>query len=395
MPLKAHFDYFRHHPKFPVSTHSAVWKSPLALQRKSDTRQNRTQTAETVSFGEYFQAVRKFLEKSHYRSITEAVSQQIRRNINPEEIKNIRVCLEKHGAFYHPARIDVSGHGFATQFVLNVAISPAGRGRIREEYSALEKLYALLPQTVVPRVYCRGEIRIRDELKMSLFLGQWFEGYHEFHLARDPRHDTIRIRVWDPDQGGIFLSREQARELYRQTSRILTLCYNLATTEQIFYWHHAAGDFIVKLAAETMDVKLIAVRRYSYLIKNLTGDVESILQALLIFFLNLTLRMRLDRIDGVGQMVWSDASAVEGTVLGFLEGLVRKHGLNMLPETIAVDFITYLSNVTDSDLLDITGSIVDTYPPQTPEVALIRRHLPAHVVALRQVIQEFCSAVHF
>jgi hypothetical protein len=394
MPVKAHFDYFRHNSKFPVSARSAIWQSPLPLHRKSDTRQNRKQTAETVSYGEYFQAVRKFLAINHYRSLAEAVSRQIRRNINPEGIKNIRVCLEKHGAFYHPARIDVSGYGFAAHFVLNVAISPAGRGCIQEEYSALERLYSLLPQTLVPRVYARGEIRLRDEQKIGMFLGQWFEGYHEFHLTRDPRHPGLRSRVWAPDQEKIFLSREQSRELYRQASRILTLCYNLATTEQIFFWHHAAGDFIVKLAAETMDVKLIAVRRYSCLIKDLARDVESILQALLVFFLNLTVRMRLDRIDGVGEMVWSDETAVEGTVLGFLEGLAQKHGLKMLPEPIAVGFITYLSNFDDSDLLGISGSIVDTYPPQTPEVALIRRHLPVHVVALRQVIQDFFSALH-
>lgn len=395
MPARVNFCYFRHHQKFPVSAHSAIWKSTLPLQRKSHTGRHRKHSAESLSYGEYFQAVRNFLKKNHYQSLTQAVSEQIRRNINPEAIKNIRVCLEKHGAFYHPSRIDVSGDGFATQFVLNVAISPAGRDLIRTEYCALEKLYPILPQTVVPRVYCRDEIRLRNGQKMGMFLGQWFKGYHEFHLSPDQPHDTIRIRVWDPHQEGIFLNRQQARELYRQASRILTVCYNLATTEQIFLWHHAAGDFIIKLAAETMDVKLIAVRRYSPLIKDLARDTESLVNALLVFFLNLTLRMRLDRIDGVGEMVWSDMAAVQGAVLGFLEGLAQKHGVKMLPEPIAVGFIAYLSNCTDSDLLDISGSIVDTYPPQAPEVALIRQHLTAHVVALRRVMQDFCFPVDF
>ena len=59
-----------------------------------------------ISHGDYFTAVRNFLEQDGYEIITRAVSQQTRRDITSEEIEEIRIFLEKHGEFYHPARIE-------------------------------------------------------------------------------------------------------------------------------------------------------------------------------------------------------------------------------------------------------------------------------------------------
>jgi hypothetical protein len=46
---------------------------------------------------------------------------------------------------------------------------------------------------------------------------------------------------------------------------LLTAYYNIDTGEQIFPWHHAAGDFVVTPLAEGFPVKLIAVRGYAIL----------------------------------------------------------------------------------------------------------------------------------
>jgi hypothetical protein len=42
---------------------------------------------------------------------------------------------------------------------------------------------------------------------------------------------------------------------------------------------------------------------------------------LLIFFLNLSIRMRLDRYDGVGDIVWADGPVVQSTLDGVMDGL--------------------------------------------------------------------------
>ena len=58
------------------------------------------------------------------------------------------------------------------------------------------------------------------------------------------------------------------------------------------------------------------------------------LQALLIFFLNLSIRMRLDRYDGVGDIVWADGLVVQSTLDGFFEGLALKPSVASMPDSI-------------------------------------------------------------
>jgi hypothetical protein len=387
--------YFLYELKNSVSSNHPLWKSPLPLHRNSSSRTVHPKSGVSVNYGDYFQAVGEFLKKNHYNILSAAASRRIERTINPQEIREIWVCLEKHGAFYHPARIDVVGADFWTKFVLNVAVSRAGRDCIEKEYGFFEKINHGMQGHFLPNVYGRDDIPLKKDLKLGMFLGEWFDGFHEFHLSRDPSDNTLKIRVWDPERGGFYLSAQQCRELYRQASRILTSCYNVETTEHIFSWHHASGDFIVKLENNTVGVKLITVRRYESALKNRARKTETIMNALLVFFLNLTIRMRLDRLDGTDELAWSDDITVPGTVLGFLEGLAQKPGIDMLPGPIDVCFMYQIVNHTQSDLLDISRTILDTYSPQAPEVPIIRQHLQQHMVVLRQVINDFGGPYNF
>jgi hypothetical protein len=395
MPAKPKITYFLYDLKNSISSNHPLWKSPLPQHRNASRHAEPAKSGVPVNYGDYFQAVRGFLEKNHCNITSAAVSRQIERTINPEEIREIRVCLEKHGAFYHPARIDVLGADFSTKFVLNVALSRAGRDWIQKEYASFEKLNHVIQGHFLPSIYGKDDIALKKDLKLGMFLGEWFEGFHEFHLSRDPLDNTLKIKVWDPERGGFYLSEQQCRELYRQAARILTSCYNVETTEHIFSWHHASGDFIVKLENSTVDVKLITVRRYESALKNDDRNAESLMNALLVFFLHLTIRMRLDRLDGTGELVWSDDIAVPGSVLGFLEGLAQKPGIDILPGPIDSCFMAQIANYTQSDLLDISRTILNAYSPQAPEVPLIRQHLHKHMVVLRQVINDFGGSYNF
>jgi hypothetical protein len=395
MPAKPKITHFLYELKNPVSSDHPLWKSPLPLHRNASSPIVHPRDGVFVNYGDYFQAVGQFLKKNHFKLLSAAVSRQIERTIKPEEIREIRVCLEKHGAFYHPARIDVLGADLWTKFVLNIAISRAGRDCIQKEYGFFEKINKSNQGYFLPNVYGKDDIPLKKNLKLGMFLGEWFDGFHEFHLSRDPSDDNLKIRVWDPERGGFYLSEQQCRELYRQAARILTSCYNVETTEHIFSWHHASGDFIVKLENNTVDVKLISVRRYESALKNNERNAETIMNALLVFFLNLTIRMRLDRLDGTGELVWSDDIAVPGSVLGFLEGLAQKPGIDMLPGPIDGCFMVQFVNHTQSDLMDISRTILDAYPPQAPEVPLIRQHLHKHMVVLRQITNNFGGPYNF
>jgi len=112
---------------------------------------------------------------------------------------------------------------------------------------------------------------------------------------------------------------------------------------------------------------------------NTDSDIYLMLEAMLIFFLNLSIRNRLDRLDGVGKIVWSDNIAVEGTLKGFLKGLSQLSCNNLIPYTPATDFINYISSFSKTDLLELCNSIVNTYNPMAPELSVIRQNLKNHV----------------
>ncbi len=382
------FHYFLYHRNNPISRGSKVWKSPLPLHRNHFHKKTQKNVGSILSYGDYFLTVRSFLENNRYETICQALSQQIQRKIRPTAISEISISLEKHGEFYHPARIEVIGKGFRYMFVINVAISQAGKNCIKREYPLLERLERITPASFLPKVYGQVEIRVHHGQKIYLALGEWFDGYYEFHLSRDPADGKHKIRVWDPEQGNFFLSTEQSLELFRQASKILTCCYNVETFEQIFSWYHAAGDFIVKIDNQNIDVKLITVRRYAPMIKNVHRDIVTMLNALLVFFLALSIRMRLDRLDGVGDIAWFDNTAVKGAVKGFFEGLALKPQVPLLPIPIDSGFKLYLLACSQEELLDISQAIVNAYHPDTPEIQVIKQHLYDHVKDLHQAIND-------
>jgi hypothetical protein len=391
-PFKAmpQFSYFISHGNVRVTRHSPIWRQPLPLDRNLSSATGPL----AISHGEYFTAVRDFLENTGCELISRAIDERITPEMKPAQIRKIRICLEKHGAFYHPAHLQVLTQHQTMAFVLNVAVSESGIRHIRDEHHYMQKLNNEFNHSFLPQVYGIGEITAAGNRKINMFLGQWFEGYHEFHLSRDTTDGKIQVAVWHPRNKGLFLTVEQSHELYRQVAKILAYYYNVVTFAQIFPWHHAAGDFIVRVDNVNLDAKLITVRRYTpflskiQALEQMAEGPELILQALLIFFLSLSIRTRLDRLDGVGDMVWADQSVVGPTLAGFMEGLAIKPPVQLLPDTIERCFRYYLSVCSQADIYDLSVAVANTYKPGTPEHHLLRPHIHEHAEALTCAIQK-------
>jgi len=217
------------------------------------------------------------------------------------------------------------------------------------------------------------------------------QGYNEFHISFDPEDEKHKIVVWDYVNGNYFLTTDQATNLYRQAARILTCYYNVETFEQISSWHHAAGDFVLKCRNDKIGVKLITARQYRPMFENnginKDPDMELILEALLVFFLNLTVRMRLDRLGGVGEIVWSDDTSVDGILKGFFESLALKTSNVSLPEPLIDCFRNHLLSCSQSDLFGLSQAMVDAYNPQSPEIPVIKKNLKRHVKILFNAIK--------
>ena len=203
--------------------------------------------------------------------------------------------------------------------------------------------------------------------------------------------------VWDDNRNHFYLSMEQSANLYRQAARILTYYYNVESFEQISSWHHGAGDFVVNTDKADLDIKLISARGYAPLFTNLKPakndekDVELILQALLIFLLNLSVRMRLDRYDGVGDIAWADGLVVQSTLDGFFDGLALKSTVASMPDSLDNCFRYYLSVCTLEDLYELSKAVLTTFHRRAPEVRIVKQHLKAHVRELNRVVDQVCG----
>jgi len=385
------FTYILSKNNQPVSHRSKIWNAPLPMDRNLFTGGSGGKPADApVSYKDYFQAARIFLERNKYADLTQAAAIRLERTVRPEEIRAVRVSLEKHGQFYHPSRVDVSGPEFSVAFVLNVAISTTGKAWIETEYHTIKRLNKDFAGDYLPEVYAYGEVPLKGNgYSIPMFLGEWFEGFNEFHLSCDPETGQNRIVAWDYKRGDFFLSSAQAINLFRQAAKILTFYYNPETFEQIFSWHHAAGDFVLKQEKDRMNVRLITARQYLKLFKDSKAAKKKAtfaLKALLIFFLQLSIRMRLDRRDGTGPVVWLGQEALIGTVSGFFEALAQKPPLAKLPVPITDGFKAALYSLTEKELLGLLSDIAATYSPASPDIPTVQAHLAQHAADLYRTI---------
>jgi hypothetical protein len=393
------FKFFLSSRNDPVRESDSIWLTPIPLSRHQSAGTYQRDGDIFINHGDYFTAVRDFLKTDRYAIITRPVSQHLHRNITPSEIEEIRIFLDKHGQFYHPAKVEAVLQAVKIPFVLNVAVTDVGKQCAQREYRLLKMLNAEYPDSFIPKVYAQGNVFAKmDQVETRMFLGEWFEGFSEFHISLDPDDKKYKIIVWDHEQGNFFLTPRQTKELYRQAAKILTCYYNIETFEQIFSWHHGAGDFVMKCHKEDVEVKLVTVRQYrSMFEQNIhhepkTPDAEMILEALLVFFLNMAIKMRIDRLDGVGDIVWSDDVSLKGILKGFFEGLALKPQISVFAEPLDHYFKQHLLSCCRADFFDLNHAIVHTYPLQAPEVPVIRQHLEKHAKDLYNSIRQLEKA---
>ena len=198
------------------------------------------------SYGQYFDAVTRFLTWDGCRRLFHALERHFNESVESNAIQQIRIFLVKHGEFYHPSRIDLELGSRKASFVLNVAVSETGRGCLDTEVDSLGRLSRHAQAAYIPKVYAKGEVSSQGRADLKMWLGEWFDGFHEFHWSSNSDAEGLMLAVWDPHTTARYLALSQAGNIYCEAAAILTHFYNLTTFEQIYPWHHGAGDFIVR-----------------------------------------------------------------------------------------------------------------------------------------------------
>jgi hypothetical protein len=370
--LSAAFGYFLATSTEVVEERGNLWRCAFPVSRNPQKTGEAEPAGMGLTYGDYFMAVRQFLENREFRILTSAILEAGKLPCMARDISAIDIFLVKHGQFYHPSRIAVLAMSRIFMFVVNVALSFSGKSCIEREYYLLKRLSLTQSGAYLPKVYGYGEVVLQKGPDVKLFLGEWFDDFHEFHISLDPKDLQCKIRVWHANPASRFLTPGETLELYRQIAMILTGFYDPGSFEQVFPWHHAAGDFIVNCSSDSLRIKLITVRQYGALLENPDKDEVTLLEAMLFFLVNLSIRTRLDRLDGVGEVLWAGPPAVGATVRGFMDGLSAKG------QHWDLRFKKFLAAVSLLELTEICEAVADSYHPLAPELPVVRENLAAH-----------------
>lgn len=341
---------------------------------------------DAVSYGEYFTGIRCFLERVGDLSPLFSSRSEVRVSYSGP-ISGIDVFEEKHGAFYHPARVEIQAIEKTAVFVLNVAISETGNRFVEGEFETLKALGDTYPFPFLPEVFHFDRVSVGNRT-MAMFLGEWFSGYFEFHWTLRQTGGRPALAVWESGSAPKGLTPSQTASLFRQAAMILTCYYQPLSFEQIAYWHHAAGDFVLKVNGSRVDVRLVSARRYMPIIKTdqraggAPADRDKIIDALLLFFTQLCTRMRLDRIDGVGPLILAPGGIMESVMTGFFEGLSLSAEVHGLPEGFAGWAKSFIKGTLPHQVDALLDEMIRSCPHDSQERGLLENALPSHRLEL-------------
>ena len=333
-----------------------------------------------LTLRDYFRSIERFIPDSR---------------LFPDQIDQMLIRSEKHGTLYHVASVEITGHGLRRKFAVNTAFSEPKRKLLQQECETMRYLNQHFFYDYIPKMYLASEVQLsnpKGNETVVMSVSEWLEGYHEWHLAVDP-DGKQEILVWDMERGNRTATREKTQSIFREASRILTLYYDPKTYRQIYPWHHAAGDFVVKPAGGSVEVKLTTARNYLPLISfPMKADANRVI-ALVAFLLNMTVQMRLDRIGGVGEPIWAQEEFVRPCLAGFFGALqtLKDEGKGDWGEE--PDLVPFLKRFSKEELHTLYAPLMESYREEKPqEFTLIEKNLEDHIATLWEALQAFDEA---
>lgn len=366
-----------------VTVESALWSAPLPLEMSAlQSASAQSDQTPVPTYGDYFQAVANFLLRDDMTLLRQAAGKVRGSAVAYRDVEGVGVYLVKHGAFYHPARIEASIAGQCIPMVLNVAVSARGQRVLPLEFKAMSRLRQTLSAPYWPVFHGFGYGTTGNGRQWPMLLGDWLEGYHEFHLTENGAPDALSVVVWDSDRGHHILDARQVHSLVGRAAELLAYAYNPLTFEAILEWHHAAGDFVAQLQSGGIDLRMITVRDYAPLVADTPADIPAVLDATVVFLVGMSLRLRLDRIDGVGRLACYPRRVVSDIWKGFCRGLHSGNAERGLPDDFDAAVMKFIRLQGKDRLMPIAEAVIHKYP-ENSETRNLLRHISAdHIQAL-------------
>jgi len=333
-----------------------------------------------VTYGQYMSSVARLLSENSFMALRKLLKKQLKPIPKLEAASNIELIAEKHGALYSVSRLRIRFADDERSFAVNCAFSPDQQAFLEVEVRHLANLHARfgLPYLPLPFISAKGP-------GLMLSIAEWFENHHEFHLSPDAS-GTPAINVWKQGGGPQLLDAEKTVELYAQASKILTLHLDSRSFSQIYPWHHGAGDFVVDESQSPLSLRLITVRGYRPLLAR-KSDCRDKMLGSLHFFVNLGIRMRIDRLDGTGELAWAGPQCLPGVIRGFVEAWETRWDNTHLPKareifSLFLDF-SFEERLAFAKIAAADGRV------EADEGNFLLARLPGHVVELSDTLGNY------
>jgi len=337
-----------------------------------------------VTYGQYLGEVARLLSENSFALLRDLLGSQRKPTPEVKAASRIELISEKHGALYSVSRLLVHFADDVRSFAVNCAFSEEQQAFLRVEAELLRDLHASfsLPYLPAPFIFSSAP-------GLMVFIAEWFENHHEFHLS--PNHSGIPvIRIWKQGGKPQLLDVAKTQELYAQASKILTLYLDRRSFSQIYPWHHAAGDFIADESQSPASLRLITVRGYRALLAKESDCRDKMLGALH-FFVNLGIRMRIDRFDGTGELAWAGPQCLRGVISGFVEAWETGRENASLPS--AYEIFSQFLDFSPDERLAFTEVVASAGRVEATEADFLLARLPGHVAELSSILKNynFCS----
>ncbi len=323
-----------------------------------------------LTYGRYFEALEAFVLEGGGAVLAGALEALGLGGVWPGGVGEVVLRAEKHGALYHPASVTVRLSGNTVKLCVNVAATAVSVACLESEAGLLAGLRRDFTPAFLPRPHAFAALE-----SMAFLLEEWFEGFHEFH-----QDGSGRVRLWDFDAGERTLSQTEAVALYRETARIMTRYYDPATGAAIAPWHHAAGDFVARVADGRVEARLVTARGHGAARHFTEAGPMAERLAALAFFTNMTMRMRLDRVDGVGPLVLAGADAAGAAVAGFAQALGERGDVG----DAGLGVLDFLGSFSAAELAGAGARLAEPCPPE--EEALLAAAWPEHAAVLVEAL---------
>src|SRR5271157_176523 len=344
-----------------------------------------------MTLGDYFLAIRDLVLCKEGQSLTALLRHLWKRPVEIAEIDAITIRYEKYGVLYHISSVEIAAEKQQIRLTVSAALTDESKEALDREFDLLQRLGSEKSPSYLPHVYCKHAAQIRKAEGSETFimaLSEWFDNYHEWHFSRDEA-GLQRILVWDMKNGYRSLSEKETYEIIKKAATILTFYYDTKTYHRIFPWHHGGGDFVVRTNEGTVDVKLVTARGYEPITLPTEDSEIAPLRAVIFFFVETTVKMRLDKYEGMGESTWADASVVAAAVDGFFRGLTLKEsGADAFAFKVN-DLLAQLKDFTQNDLKGLLRTrMSQTAGRDTSDYAAMLSHIDEHARDLHQAIQE-------